>query len=241
MKFLPLNTSVLLDLKRNGYNILTSKNTVDHESPTWYPLTVFDVNDYLLNLDCKASSAPKEEPSILVIDDALKNIDEEQLQGEVFIEINHLQELQDKINFYGKQYTCISNREYYDFAFDPKRVLIRNYALRSGNHLLYFAYINLNYSKHLFDEIQDIEELAHSLICLDETQAKEWLSTHDITVVQSDISIYDKDAILTIPSCGEDQQITIPLKNKDELVYNLMHTEDLLQLRDLFWIDPRIQ
>lgn len=53
-------------------------------------------------------------------------------------------------------------------------------------------------------------------------------------MVQSDILIYDKDAILTIFLIGNDQQITIPFEDKDELVYNLIYTEDLLQLRDLF-------
>ena len=59
-------------------------------------------------------------------------------------------------------------------------------------------------------------------------------------MVQSDISIFEKDAILTIFLLGTEQQIKIPLEDKDELIYNLMHIEDLLQLRDLFWIDPRI-
>ncbi|MNL21197.1 hypothetical protein D3C87_1424750 [compost metagenome] len=39
-------------------------------------------------------------------------------------------------------------------------------------------------------------------------------------MVQSDISIYDRDAILTIFLLGTDQKITIPLEEKDELVYN---------------------
>ena len=88
--------------------------------------------------------------------------------------------------------------------------------------------------------MQDLEDLTRSLICLDQEQAREWFNKHDVTMVQSDISIYDKDAILTIFLLGTDQQITIPLEEKDELVYNLMHKEDLLQLRDLFWIDPRM-
>jgi hypothetical protein len=240
MKFVPLSRVILLELKRNGYNILTSKNIVDDENLTWYPVTVSDVDDYLLHLDCSGSIVPMEESALLVIDDALDNINEELLQGEVFIEIDHLQELEDKIQFYGKLYQFISNPEYYVFAFDPKRVIIRNYALRTGNHLLYLAYIGVNYPTHIIDEIRDIEDLTRSLICLDQEQAREWFSKHDVTMVQSDISIYDKDAILTIFLLRKDQQITIPLEEKDELVYNLMDIEDLLQLRDLFWIDPRI-
>ncbi|WP_293925665.1 hypothetical protein [Sphingobacterium sp. UBA6320] len=240
MKFIPLTHAVLLDLQLRGYNILTSKNTVDDENPTWYPITVPDIWEYLLQLDCKGSIVPLQEPAILVIADALKDIVEEELQGEVFIEIDHLEELEDKIQFYGKQYKFISNPENYVFSFDPKRVLIRNYALRTGNHLLYLAYIDVNYPTHIIDEMRDLEDLTRSLICLDQEQAREWFSKHDVTMVQSDISIFDMDAILTIFLLRTDQQITIPLEEKDELVYNLMHTDDLLQLRDLFWIDPRM-
>ena len=240
MKFVPLSRVILLELKRNGYNILTSKNTVDDENPTWYPLTVPDVDDYLLQLDCSGSIVPEEGQVLLVIEDALDNIHEGQLQGEVFIEIDNLGELEDKIQFYGKKYQFISDPEYYVFSFDPKRVLIRNYALRTGNHLLYLAYIGVNYPTHIIDEIRDLEDLTRSLICLDQEQAREWFSKHDVTMVQSDISIFEKDAILTIFLLGTEQQIKIPLEDKDELIYNLMHIEELLQLRDLFWIDPRI-
>jgi hypothetical protein len=192
------------------------------------------------SLETRTQIIPLQEPAILVIDDALESIEDEQLQGEVFIEIDNLQELQDKINLYGKQYELISNPAYYVFAFDPKRVLIRNYALRTGNHLLYFVYIASNYPTHIIAEIKDIEDLTRSLICLDQKQARAWFNTHEVTMVQSDIWINDKDAILTAFLFRNEQQITIPLEEKDELVYNLMHTEDLLKLRDLFWIDPRV-
>jgi len=98
----------------------------------------------------------------------------------------------------------------------------------------------VNNPTHIIDEMRDLEDLTRSLICLDQEQAREWFSKHDVTMVQSDISIYDKDAILTIFLLETDQQISIPLEEKDELVYNLMDTEELLQLRDLFCIDPRI-
>ena len=102
MNFVPLSRVILLELKRNGYNILTSKNTVDDENPTGYPLTVPDVDDYLLQLACSRSIVPEEGQVLLVIEDALDNIHEGQLLGEVFIEIDNLGELEDKIQFYGK-------------------------------------------------------------------------------------------------------------------------------------------
>jgi len=104
--------------------------------------------------------------------------------------------LEDKIPFYGKQYKFISNPEYYVFSFDPKRVLIRNYALRTGNHLLYLAYIGVNYPTHIIDEMLDLEDLTSSLICLDQERAREWFSKHDVTMVQSDIHIKKSESLI---------------------------------------------
>lgn len=83
---------------------------------------------------------------------------------------------------------------------------MRNYELHSGDHALYTAYLGLHYPEHMIDDIQDLEDLIQVLICLDEEQAREWFSAHDITIVQSDIWIHDKDAIITIFVIKNDQQ-----------------------------------
>ncbi|MEN5085107.1 hypothetical protein ABE426_01420 [Sphingobacterium faecium] len=127
MKFVPLSIVILLKVKRTGYNISTSKNTVDDENPTWYALTVADVNDYLLNLNCKGSIVRMEKSALLVINDALDNIDEEQLQGEVFIEIDHLQEL-EAISTTG----FFSDFQFYYRLPNGELKTLANYDIREG-------------------------------------------------------------------------------------------------------------
>jgi len=198
MKFVPLSRSILLDLKQSGYQILTSKNAVDDPDPTWYPLAVADVDEYLLNLDCVGSIDPMKELAILVIEDALNSIDQELLIGQVFIEYNYLQGLQDKIEVYDKRYHFITHPDKYHFAFDPQRVLMRNHALHSGDHFPYLTYLGLHYPEHIIDEIADLEELTRTLICLDAAHARDWFIAHDVAVMESDIWINDEDAILKI-------------------------------------------
>lgn len=67
MKFVKLDHQVLLSLKEQGYNVLTSVNTVDDESPTYMPKKVDNVWEYLDNLHVH----PMEEPALIVIDDVL--------------------------------------------------------------------------------------------------------------------------------------------------------------------------
>lgn len=67
MKFVRITRSVLLSLKEQGYNVLTSVNTVDDESPTYMPKQVDNVWEYLDNLQVD----PMQEPALIVIDDVL--------------------------------------------------------------------------------------------------------------------------------------------------------------------------
>jgi len=67
MKFVKLDHQVLLSLKEQGYNVLTSVNTVDDENPTYMPRKVDNVWEYLDNLHVR----PIEEPALIVIDDVL--------------------------------------------------------------------------------------------------------------------------------------------------------------------------
>ncbi len=88
MRFAKLTHSVLKELQSKGYNVLIAPaNCEDSENITWKAIAVPNVFDWLVALDCEGiSGIPFEEPNILVIDESLRNMDDEYLQGSVFIE-----------------------------------------------------------------------------------------------------------------------------------------------------------
>lgn len=83
MQFLPVNQNLLLQLQIRGYNILASAQGIDHDNPSYYPIQVSDVWDYLIRLDYTSGVG---EPALIVIEDALKNIKEQQFDGAVFVD-----------------------------------------------------------------------------------------------------------------------------------------------------------
>ena len=85
MRFEKLTYCQLKILKSKGYNILTSNQKLTDAQVFWFPERVEDAMDYFLALDISGKIEPFKEPNILVIDDALENIREEDLIGEVFI------------------------------------------------------------------------------------------------------------------------------------------------------------
>lgn len=86
MNFVKLNHPILMKLKMQGYTILRSNNPITDENPIWIPEKV-DMEDFF-NLDSKwiaNASVPLKESHLLVIDDALYNINNADLIGEVMI------------------------------------------------------------------------------------------------------------------------------------------------------------
>lgn len=77
MHFVKLDIKTLQILNRQGYNILRSVNSVDDENPTWIPEKVKDVFEYCLNMDS--------ESALIVINEALLNIDPDDLIGDVLL------------------------------------------------------------------------------------------------------------------------------------------------------------
>lgn len=83
MQFDKLNIRLLENLKKAGYTILASHNNLFKETVYWFPEKVDDISDYLLDLGL--SGELSNDPSILIIDDAINNIKEQHLFGYVFL------------------------------------------------------------------------------------------------------------------------------------------------------------
>lgn len=78
MEFKKLTIETLKLLKSRGFNILTSNNQLTDTKVIWFPEKVDDINDYLMEV-------AGEEPTFIVIDDALSNVEEVYLYAEVFM------------------------------------------------------------------------------------------------------------------------------------------------------------
>lgn len=240
MQFTSLSRSLLVDLKCKGYNLLATYDAINMSNPTWQPLRIRNVQEYLLQLKYNGSNIDLKKPAVLIIDQALNLLEDNQLSGDVLIEDDHAQRLQQKCKLYDLRYHFTTNPEIYDFSFDPQRVLIRNHALRTGDHDIYFNYLQMYYQEHVSYEMKDMEVLTESLMCLDAKQAQQWFERRQVTVVESDIWICDQDAILKVLDVKEHHHRWECLDHADEMIYNVISVQEVLLLRDLFWIDSRI-
>lgn len=86
MKYVTLTRKVLRGLRDQGFNILRFTSLLSSENPSWYPDTV-DLDDFMHweNNEFRLLNIPFEEKHLLVIADALDNINADDLIGEVWI------------------------------------------------------------------------------------------------------------------------------------------------------------
>ena len=78
MRFERLSHFQLKILKSRGFNILTSNNQLTDSNVIWFPEKVDDLGEYWMEV-------ASVKPIMLIISDALDNVPEEHLIGEVFI------------------------------------------------------------------------------------------------------------------------------------------------------------
>lgn len=86
MVFVDLSHRVLKELKSKGFTTLHSTTRLDDENPTWIPYR--DNIETLMELDngyIAKIALPFDEKHFIIIDDALKNIEESNLIGQVFM------------------------------------------------------------------------------------------------------------------------------------------------------------
>ncbi|KGE14603.1 hypothetical protein [Sphingobacterium deserti] len=86
MEFVALSHILLRTLKWQGYTVLRSVSPLNSTNPTWYAEKI--PIEQLMDLDSDEiarRSVPLQETHYLIIQDALENIREEDLIGQVFL------------------------------------------------------------------------------------------------------------------------------------------------------------
>lgn len=82
MQFYKIDIEILVRLNKSGFTILSSTNKIFDETIYWFPEKVYDLAAYLTALDlCGELNTI---PSIVSIEDAINNINENKLRGLVF-------------------------------------------------------------------------------------------------------------------------------------------------------------
>ncbi|WP_286751746.1 MULTISPECIES: hypothetical protein [Sphingobacterium] len=229
MKFVKVTHTVLKELQSKGYNVLIAPSECeDNENVTWKAISVPNIMDWLVALDCEGwTNVPLKEPHILVIPDALDNIENEALFGSVFIE-NGMKTLQDYRNELGNY---------------GEKLYLRNAAIRTGDFSKYETFLIIAFPDSASDDLQEAQDVAGRVKQMTKEELKEWINKNRINLIETDLYFLDEGVIISGAKAIEENLQFIIGDGVEDIVDCLISPGDVLTLTDyhVYWVDPIIK
>lgn len=229
MRFEKVTHDVLRKLKAKGYNVLIAPSDIeDTENITWKAITVDNVNDWLVGLDCYGVTAiPFEEPHILPIQEALDNIENDALFGSVFIE-NIMKTLEDYRNEVG------------DYG---ERLYLRNAAIRTGDFSKYETFLRIAYPDTVAEDLQEARDVAGRVKKMSKEELRDWIIRNRVNLIVTDLYFLDEGSIISGEVVIQENLQFIIGDGVEDLVDCPVTPHDVLNLTDheLYWVNPIVK
>ncbi|MDR2274336.1 MAG: hypothetical protein LBF27_25740 [Sphingobacterium sp.] len=229
MKFVKVTHGILRKLQAQGYNVLIApSDSEDNENVTWKAITVPNVMDWLVALDCYGwTNIPFQEPHILPIQEALENIENEALFGSVFIE-NDMKTLEDyriEIGDYGE------------------KLFLRNAAIRTGFFDRYEKFLNYAYPETIIDDLQEAREAASRVKQLTKVELTDWIARNRINIINTDLYFIDEGSIISGEISVQENLQFILGDGVQDMIKCSVSPKDLLTFTDhsVYWVDPVVK
>jgi hypothetical protein len=147
--------------------------------------------------------------------------------------------MEARISVYDKYYGFIENPDGFSFEYNPHRLIVKNYALRTNDRDVYKKYLD-NFFAHLTEiELKNFDYEVRYITQLDHEALLAWLATNDVKVLESDISFEDPDAIFKIASVSETENPDLYTLEDEDLILNRILARDLIKSPHNIWVNIR--
>lgn len=147
--------------------------------------------------------------------------------------------MEKRITLYNDYYGFLENPSNFNFDTNPHRLIIKNYALRTGDKALYEFYLKAVFPDGAIEELHNFDAELCYLKQMGREQLALWLIDNKVKVLQADINTTDKDAIFEAVSIPDDVHIETYLNNQKGLVLNYIAPSELIKFPYHVWVNTR--
>ena len=138
---------------------------------------------------------------------------------------------------YIEKYGDDKKQSKFSYNYSSEQIVYRNEALRTNNRSLYEEYIHSLKDLDHEKELNEFDSIAPRVIKLDRASFLAWATDKAIQLVESDIYIFDEDAILKGMRIEDVEDQNFDAESTwNELVHNIHIPEELAKDRAYFWV-----
>lgn len=138
---------------------------------------------------------------------------------------------------YRDKYGDEKKQTMFSYNYTAEQIVYRNEALRTKNKALYEDYMNKQIDVDREKELKHYESISSRVLKLDRASFLAWATDKGIQLVESDIYIFDEDAILKGIRLEDVDDENFDVESSwNELVHNIHIPEELAKERAYFWV-----
>lgn len=151
----------------------------------------------------------------------------------------------DKLNMetrliaYNEHYGFIENPDEFNFHYNPHRLIVKNYALRTGDKGIYKHYLEAFFPEQAASEFENFDEEIKYIRNYDNDALFVWLESENVKVVESDINCDDPDAIFKMVDVPDNEDPVLYVLEEEGFIYNRMLTRDFFKMPNKKWINVK--
>lgn len=142
-----------------------------------------------------------------------------------------------RILAYNEHYGFIENPQEFNFDFNPHRLIVKNYALRTADKATYNKYLDSFFPEKTEFELKNFDVDLKGIRQYDNKAVLEWLVSNEIKVVESDINCDDPDAIFKMVHVPDSEDPIMYVFEDEDFILNRMLTRDFLKMPNKMWIN----
>ncbi|MGN0002690.1 MAG: hypothetical protein ACI35V_04575 [Sphingobacterium composti] len=148
-----------------------------------------------------------------------------------------MEKFEKRLTTYKEKYGNEDRQSKFSYNQSAEQIIYRNEALRTGERDLYADYLQSHKELDAEKGLKVYDSIAPRVMKLDRSSFLAWATDKGIELVESDIYIFDEDAILKGIRLDDAEMENYDVESSwDELVHNLHKPESLANERAYFWV-----
>lgn len=148
--------------------------------------------------------------------------------------------METRIIAYDEHYGFVENPKTFNFEYNPHRLIVKNYALRTGDKAAYNKYLDTFFPELTEIELKNFDVEIKYIKAFNNEELARWLASNDVKVVESDISADDPEAIFKMVDVSDSESPDMYVIEEEDFILNRILPRHLIKTPNKTWVNIKL-